>query len=87
MLTVQFVTLYKTCKPKPKPNFISNKLHLREIQTRTNQTNHICDLLVVTRKDLRRAGNPNPNVLMSSFVHHSKYTTTRVNTDIIIDLL
>ena len=30
-----------------------NKLHLRQIQTRTNHTHHICNLLVVTRKDLR----------------------------------
>ena len=34
-------------------NFISNKLHLRELQTRTNQTHHICNLLVVIRKELR----------------------------------
>ena len=34
-------------------NSISNKLHLRDIQTRTNQTHHICNLLVLTRKDLR----------------------------------
>ena len=34
-------------------NFISNKLHYRQIQTRTIQTLHICNLLVVTRKDLR----------------------------------
>ena len=34
-------------------NFISNKLHSRQIQTRTIQTLHICNLLVVTRKDLR----------------------------------
>ena len=34
-------------------NFISNKLQSRQIQTRTIQTLHICNLLVVSRKDLR----------------------------------